>query len=79
MEVKIKRNQNPGGKEGLINWQKKVRKHINILEHHQRGDKEERKIWGTWKEVQHKEKRNKNSDRRAETVTPCKNSKAEEI
>ena len=34
VEVKIERNRNPGGKEGL----KEVRKHINILERHQRGE-----------------------------------------
>ena len=38
MEVKINRNQNPTGKEGLKKMINKVRKHINILEPHQRGE-----------------------------------------
>ena len=38
MEVKIKRNQNPGGKEGLKKTINEVRKHINILERHHKGE-----------------------------------------
>ena len=36
VEIKIKRNWNPGGKRRTKKSINKVRKHINILEHHQR-------------------------------------------
>ena len=38
MEVKIKRNRNPGEKKRIKKSINKVRKHINILEGHQRGE-----------------------------------------
>ena len=60
----------------LIN---KVKKHINILESHQRGEIRREEKYEELERKYNKEKRNKNSDRRAETVTPCKNSKAEEM
>ena len=74
MEVKIKRNQNSGGKEGLKNY--KVKKHIEC---HQGGEIRRKRKYEALDRKYNKEKRNKNSDRRAETATPCKNSKTEEI
>ena len=39
MKVKIRKNQNPAGKEGLKKTTKnEVRKQINILDCHQRGE-----------------------------------------
>lgn len=48
VKVKIKKNQNPAGKEGLKKKKKnEVRKHINILEYHQTGEIRKKKIPGT--------------------------------
>ena len=53
---------------------------MNILERHQRGGiRRKEKHEELKRKYNIKKKRNKNSDRKAETATPCKNSKAEEI
>ena len=51
VEVKIKTKRNPGGKDRLKNdkWSLETHKHLGMSP--QRKDKEERKIWGTLKEV----------------------------
>ena len=76
---KSKKEQEPWWKRRIRKLINKVRKHIKILEHHQRGEARRKEKYYELKRKCNKEKRNQNSDRTAETATPCKNSKAEEI
>ena len=70
---KNKKESEPWWKRRIKKSINKVRKHTNILECHQRGEVRKKEKY------EELEKKYKNSARRAETVTPCKNSKAEEI
>ena len=74
-ELRIKRNQNSGGKERLKN-DNEFRIHINISEFHQRGEIRRNERYQELEKKYNIKKVDKNDDRRAETSTICTNSKA---
>ena len=76
---KNKKESEPWWKRRIKKSINKVRKHINILERHQRGEIKRKEKYDELERKYNKEKRNKNSDRRAETAAPSKNRTAEEI
>ena len=77
---KNKKESEPWWRRRIKKSVNKVRKHINISEHHQRGEvKRKEKYEQLKRKYNIKKKRIRRGERRAETGTPCKNSKSEEI
>ena len=79
-ESKNKQEREPQWKKRIKKSVNKVRKHINILERHQRGDiRRKEKYEELERNYNTQKKKKKNDDGTAETAAPCKKSKAEEI